>query len=618
MKYIVLCLMLYVNLAFSFESIEISNQNITLNSHGYFKTSHELSPFEALAYTQEESLLQLPKNAKSFGFDSDTYWFLFDISTMSYEHKILAVKNLVASSCELFVFENKTLIRHEVSGYYVDIDQRPIESIGLRFALEKDKPNIRYLVKINSKNPHYVAFEFGTQKTVDKELNRLIFIMTAAFAICAVMIFYNLALFFAIKDTMYLYYCLYIGSYFAFDISALGFLPALSPFFASLELRILVGVSLQTMYLGLTLFTIKFLQLEKNDPRLRKQLLYTLYFMLVSTSLLPLEKGLEPIAVFSMATLAFFLLYAVAKTYLKGYKPASFYLIATGVAIIFNMLFMNMNQNGGVPYNLWTFMLIAFGLIWDILFLSFAIAYRIRLIHEENLKNERLLILQSRQKSIGELTGNIAHQWRQPLAKMGAILSMLEAKLRYESIQKINILEAIIQSNAILQYLSQTVNTFESLFQNQITTDAFDVKEQMLKCVDFLENSLTHNEIKINVTHTCAPMIKGDGKQFFQALLNIMLNAKDVIIANNISNGMISITLFEDTKNWMLSVSDNGGGIKIEPIYEIFDVYTSDKEHGTGMGLFITKSIIENKLSGKLTVQNEKGGALFTICFPKD
>ena len=618
MRYLILSLVLYAQCVFGFESIAISDPNITLHNHGYFKTSQQLSPFEALSYTQNEPLLKLPQKAKSFGFDNQTYWFAFDVSTLGREDFVLAVKNLVASSCEVFVFEGKTLIRHEVNGYHLPLEKRPRESMGLRFELEKDTPNIHYLVKISSKNPHYVAFEFGTQKTVDKELNYLIFIMTATFAICAVMLFYNLALFFAIKDTMYLYYCLYIGSYLAFDISALGFLPAISSSLASLEPGILIAISLQTMYLGLTLFTIKFLQLEKHDPRLRKQLLYTLYFMLASTSLLPLAKGLEPIAVFSMAALAFFLLYAVAKMYLKGYKPAFFYLIATGVAIIFNMLFMNMNQDGGVPYTLFTYALIAFGLMWDILFLSFAIAYRIHLIHEENLKNERLLILQSRQKSIGELTGNIAHQWRQPLAKMGAILSMLEAKLRYESIQKANILEAIIQSNAILQYLSQTVNTFESLFENQITTDLFNVKEEVLKCVNFLENSLTHNEIKINVTHTCSPTIKGDGKQFFQALLNIMLNAKDVIIANNIRNGIISITLFEDAKNCIISIVDNGGGIKIEPIDAVFDVYASDKEHGTGMGLFITKSIVENKLGGKLTVQNEMDGALFTIYFPKN
>lgn len=430
--------------AFGFDSVKVSHEDISLHSYGYFTTNKELSPLETLRYTEKNQLSLLPEKAKSFGFDASTYWFRFDVSTAQHEDFVLAVNNLVATSCELFVFENNTLIRHEISGYSVPYELRPIRSIALRFELETQKPNITYLVKINSKNPHYTAFEFGTHEEVDKELHLLLFIVIAVFAICFVMIFYNLALFFALKESTYLFYCIYIGSYCVFLLSAYGFLPFFHPVFASIDLGIPISISMQAMYVGLTLFTIHFLQLESYDPKLKKQLLYLLYFMLFATLLVPIGHGLEIIAVFSMVFFAFFLLYSVAKTYLKGYKPALFYLVATGVAIICSMLFMNMNQGAGIPYTLWTFSISAFGLAWDVLFLSFAIAHRIGLLHEQNIQNERLLMLQSRQKSIGELTGNIAHQWRQPLSKIGSLLSMLEAKLKYEHIQKSEMLESIM------------------------------------------------------------------------------------------------------------------------------------------------------------------------------
>ena len=528
------------------------------------RQTKKLSPLEALKYSEENQLSQLPKKAKSFGFDSNIYWFRFDMSTAGNEHFVVAVKNLVASSCELFVFENAEQIRHDISGYNVPLNNRPFHSLSLRFKLEENKPNITYLVKVNSTNPYYTAFEFGEKEEVDNTWNILLFTTTAAFAITVIMIFYNLALYFAIRDTTYLYYCLYIGSYFLFNISALGFLPLLSLSFTSMEVRVPIGVFLQTMYIGLTLFTIKFLRLDKSDPKLKKQLLYTLYFMLFATLLVPINKGLELIAVFSMSVLAFFLLYSAIKTFMQGDKPAFFYLIATGVAIICNMLFMNMNQGGGIPYNILTFNLVSFGLMWDIFFLSFAIAYRIRFLHEENIKNERLAMMKSRESSIGELSGNLAHQWRQPLAELGSISANVKAKLKYGEIQKKELLEQISLSTTILKQLSETVNTFSQFFQNQKFDERFSVQEEIQRCIDFVVDSMQHNGIEIIFMEKTDVFLTGHANEFAQIILNILLNAKDILIEREIKKRYIKIEMKQNANNFTIFISDNGGGVNIK------------------------------------------------------
>lgn len=615
MKYLFLTLIFCVSFAFGFESVEVSDKDIALHQYGYFTTDKELSPLEALKYTNENRLSELPKKAKSFGFDSNTYWFRFDISTVSDKHFVVDVKNLVANSCELFVFEDKKLIRHDISGYEVVLKKRPFDSINLKFKLEENKPNITYLVKISSTNPHYVAFAFGKKEEVDKAWDILLFTTIVTFAITIVMIFYNLALFFAIKDTAYLYYSLYIGSYFAFNISALGFLPLLSPLFTSIELRVPVGLFLQTMYIGLTFFSIKFLQLDKNDPKLKKQLLYTLYFMLFATLLVPINKGLELIAVFSMALLAFFLLYSVVKTYIKGYKPAFFYLIATGVAILCNMLFMNMNQGGGVPYTIWTFNLVSFGLLWDIFFLSFAIAYRIRLLHEENIKNERLTMMKFREKTLGELSANIAHQWRLPLAELGSISANVEAKLKYSEVTKEELLEQISLSTTILKNLSETVNTFGKFFQNQKSNERFSVQDEVQRCIDFVRDAMHQNDIEILFSEKIDVSLEGNANEFAQVILNIMLNAKDILIEKEIKNRYIIIEMKQHKDGFTILISDNGGGVKIKPIESIFESYVTDKHSGTGIGLFIAKTIFEQKLRGKIEVHNDKNGAVFKLSF---
>lgn len=616
MKYLLLSLFLLANLAFAFDSVSVSDKSITLHKYGYFTTDRELSPLEALQYTNTHTLLHLPKQAKSFGFDKHTYWFAFDVSTKGEEHYVLGVKDLVASSCEVFVFDNEKLITHEISGYNIPVEKRDIPSLALRFKLEKNRSHLTYLVKISSNNPHYTAFEFGKRESVDTGWNTLVFITTAAFAISAVMIFYNLALFFAIRDTTYLYYCLYIGSYAAFDISALGFLPILSPFFISIEPGIPVGVFLQTMYIGLTLFTIKFLQLDKNDPKLKKQLLYVLYFMLVATLLVPIGHGLEKIAVFSMATLAFFLLYSVIKTYLKGYKPALFYLIATGVAIIFNMLFMNMNQGGGIPYTIWTFNFVSFGLMWDIFFLSFAIAHRIRLLQEENLKNERLALMKSRQKVIGELTGNIAHQWRQPLNTLGAIIANVEGKIKYAHLSNEELIESCRLSTSVIQHLSGTINTLQDFFVDQTDEkENFDLNDHLVSLIHFLEDSMAHQKITIDFTPQKTLFILSNKNLLSQVLMNILLNAKDILLEKKEADKYITLASSLKDEKIIITIEDNGGGIKIDPIEKIFELFISGKTGGSGIGLYMSKNIIE-KLGGTISASNTYDGAKFTIVLP--
>ena len=615
MKYLFLSLFLFVNLAFGFDSVKVSDKGITLNKYGYFTTKQKLSPLEALKYTNSHTLLQLPKQAKNFGFDNHTYWFAFDVSTTGEEDYVIAIKNPVASSCELFVFDNGKMLRHDISGYHVPIEKRAIHSLPLRFKLEENRSHITYLVKIDSKNPYYTAFEFGKKETVDKGYYILVFITIAAFSISIIMIFYNLALYFAIRDTTYLYYCFYIGSYFMFDISALGFLPILSPFFTSIALSIPIVIFLQATHIGLTLFTIKFLGLDKNNPKLKKQLLYILYFMLFSALLIPIHNGIEFVAIFSIAVLMFFLLYSAAKTYIKGYKPALFYLIATGVAIIFNMLFMNMSQNGGVPYNLWTFNFMSFGLIWDTFFLSFAIAYRIRLLQEENLKNERLAMMKFRETTIGELSGNIAHQWRQPLAELGSINANVEASLKYGKIQKEELLEQISLSTTILRHLSETVNTFSKFFQNQKINEKFSVQSEIQRCINFVADSMQDNNIEIIFNEKTDVFLTGHANEFAQVILNILLNAKDVLIMREVQNRYIKIEMRQDGDDFTILISDNGGGIKIKPIKSIFESYVTDKQNGTGIGLFLAKTILMQKFNAKIEAYNNKNQGIFKIIF---
>ena len=108
--------------------------------------------------------------------------------------------------------------------------------------------------------------------------------------------------------------------------------------------------------------------------------------------------------------------------------------------------------------------------------------------------------------------------------------------------------------------------------------------------------------------------------EYKQVLLNIINNAKDVLIEKNIENPLIKITAQEDNNQITLYIEDNGGGILVEPKSKIFEPYFTTKEdsNGTGIGLYMSKIIIEKNMKGKLRVKNTKNGALFTIHIPKN
>jgi hypothetical protein len=182
--------------------------------------------------------------------------------------------------------------------------------------------------------------------------------------------------------------------------------------------------------------------------------------------------------------LSFYTFYVGFKIYKSGYIVGLHFLFSTGIGAVFMSLFMLTFYTTMIPINIWSITLVNQGLIWDVIALSLALAYRIKLLQEENKAKESLIFIKSRQEAIGELTGNIAHQWRSPLAELGAINSNLEAKLKYATIEKDEILNTLSMNTKILRHLSLTVETFQSFFQNQHSDETFYINDELSRCVD--------------------------------------------------------------------------------------------------------------------------------------
>lgn len=237
---------------------------------------------------------------------------------------------------------------------------------------------------------------------------------------------------------------------------------------------------------------------------------------------------------------------------------------------------------------------------------------------EKNRQKDKILFQQSKLASMGEMFENIAHQWRQPLMELTSLFIPIEAKISYEDkIDKKELLEAIERLNHITKYMSNTINDFKNFFATEKQKSKFKLSEQINSSLGVIITSLKKNDILIDIIIKNNPTIYGYKNEYTQVLLNILNNAKDALIERKIKKPKITITLSSSKNSAILTVSDNAGGVLVEPADDIFKpFFTVGKKNGTGIGLFISKLIIEKNMNGQLSLINTKNNATFEIKTP--
>ena len=242
-------------------------------------------------------------------------------------------------------------------------------------------------------------------------------------------------------------------------------------------------------------------------------------------------------------------------------------------------------------------------------------------IHEEILKRteqEKLLIQQSKLASMGEMIGNIAHQWRQPLGELSALLMNIQVKHEFNDLDEAYMLSSIQQCIKINAFMSGTISDFQNFFKPSKEKEVFEISEACQRSIAILQASLKYHGIEFSFDISEKMEVLGYPNEFAQALLNILSNAKDVLSEREISNPFIRLYLKKGYKYILIVIEDNGGGIAGEYMDRIFEPYFTTKyaKQGTGIGLYMTKMIIENNMGGIIKVKNTQAGALFTIKLP--
>ncbi len=235
---------------------------------------------------------------------------------------------------------------------------------------------------------------------------------------------------------------------------------------------------------------------------------------------------------------------------------------------------------------------------------------------KETKEKEQHMLNQSKMAQMGEMLSMIAHQWRQPLTAISSTASTLELKIILDSYDKDFFQKSIKDIQSYSQHLSLTINDFRNFFRDSKTINQTTFQKIIDDVLNIIQVSVENKNISLSVINDFKNDIYIYENEFKQVVLNLIKNAEDAILEKSPKNTYIKIRTYSDEeKNAIFEIEDSGGGISQEIIKDIFKPYfsTKDEKNGTGLGLYMSKIIIENHCLGSIECLNTEDGAIFRI-----
>ena len=242
-------------------------------------------------------------------------------------------------------------------------------------------------------------------------------------------------------------------------------------------------------------------------------------------------------------------------------------------------------------------------------------------VEEEVAKNREkdiMLIQQNRQAALGEMLDHITHQWKQPLNCIYLIIQGLRETASASELTDELVEATVSKTMALLEHMSQTIDVFRGFYRPDKEKKVFSVKDSINQALAFIAPAFKFQSIAAELDVDPGLTAFGYPKEFAQALLNILANARDVFRARGTEKPGVILRAFAEDDKTVVTIMDNAGGIPETIKDKVFDFYftTNESSGGTGIGLYMSKNIIENNMGGTLSAENTDGGAQFRIEIP--
>lgn len=243
----------------------------------------------------------------------------------------------------------------------------------------------------------------------------------------------------------------------------------------------------------------------------------------------------------------------------------------------------------------------------------------------ERVQQKQFLIQQSKLAEMGDMIAAIAHQWNEPLVELSAQVQDIQTAAMLNELQEVNIEEFVNDSMVQIKYMSQTLSDFRNFLKPSTTKTLFSIKKSFDGIFEIIGKQIFYCNIQLHINYEKENedfLIYGFENEFKQVLLNLINNAKNKIIQCNehksheTTIGNITINIYQSSQFNKIEIIDDAGKIDEDIIGLIFNPYFTTKKEGTGLGLYMAKVIIEDKMQGLISVQNRQDNVVFTIKLP--
>lgn len=562
---IFLCFLAYLN-AFDIDRTLIKNSYISISNEEYKKI--QIKDFEKKLVKSFKIKLQLDK-------------------------KYIKDKTIYMEIASHVKFLKKTNVKYENSfdAIYVKIDKQSLDE--LYFEFEYDKPQ---------------ALHFKVQNFSFFEYKYLIpfkhIILGLAYGIIFCAFLYNMVIYFNTLKLSFFYYSL-------MQLLLLGILIQISrlemiTFISSFDRAFLDSLNNLCIVMAL-LFSREILNTKNQMAFLDKFLKVLIYLNLLDLIAIFINKSSFLYLYLPKSIIVITLVISGFMAILKGQKTAWFYLL--GWIVLFSSVFVLEYK----IFNIDGVFILHFGLPLESLILSFALGYKLKKTVDEKNEKEQMLIHQTKLASMGEMINNIAHQWRQPLAHLSFLNMDLQVANESNELDKKYLDDKINESNDQIDFMSQTIDDFKDFYSLNKKKEQFLLSDGINKAINIISPSLKHSKIKLEFEIKEDKQIKSYENEYSQVVLNLLTNAKDILVQRNILNPKIKISLENRANKAVLKVEDNAKGVEKSVINKIFNPYFTTKNKSSGIGLYMSKTIIEKHFNGIISVKNTKEGACFIV-----
>lgn len=420
------------------------------------------------------------------------------------------------------------------------------------------------------------------------------------------MLFFNIILFLSTSRKHHLYFALSISIMILIFSHIRWYVFEAFPDYSNYVYHLFRVINPRILIICLILFTKDFFQLKKRFPKINTILNIYLFF---ACTMLFFPYSLVDV---SFLEIGLPLLLITGIFCLKKYEYSALFYIFGILSIIPIMIIHNMVDKN-IYYNFHQiFQMCA---VLCSFWISCATYINLKNIVEERIAYEKQSCVQSRFTTMGEVIGNIAHQWRQPLNHLASVVLNIEMHNENKALTKTILEKMLNDMKQQLNHMSMTIDDFMNFFAQKEVQEQCSYKEIIYKIKDILQASLNNYNITLHVKVQTELTMLINTSKLKQVLLIILANSMDALKESTNTNKEITVIIEKDS----IAIIDNAGGIDKKIINKIFDPYftTKQEKHGTGLGLYTAKNIIEKNMNGKLKVENIKDGVKFTILLAK-